>query len=402
MSNATTTDLAASPKPGWRSWLLPVLILTLLTVAISLPVYYYRVLTPTENDYGTHILFTLKMLHRQLPPTFVLAHPLLELIIGFIYWAGRGLIGLWETAVLVQVLAQVATALILFFWIGAIPGRSGAFLRVFFALTLTLVGPVTLLAPLDGRFYFGYIGLANYHNPTIHLLRPFALACFYFAWRAFHTPRNPGWMVVLSAGLMVAATLVKPNYAMTILPALAALAAWFFYRRRPLDLRMLIWGQAVPAVLMLAFATVLIYFVPDADKAGLTIAPFAVEMGFSGYLFPKFMLSILFPLGAVLLAFRWLRRDSEMLLAWAAFISGALQVYLLAETGERFFHGNFRWSAQIGLFILFAATVRFILRRRAAGELSFGARWILYAFYALHLAGGLAYYIYAITQPHYG
>jgi hypothetical protein len=389
-------------RSGWLETILPLFILIVVTVAVSFPVYRQRILTPTENDYGTHILFTLKMLKHELPPTFVLAHPLLEWITGFIYWAGRGLIGLWETAVLVQVLAQTATALLLYFWIGTISSRWGEALRVFLALTLTIVGPVILLAPIDGHYYFGYIGLANYHNPTIHLLRPFALACFYLATRIYSQPRNPGWMVALSAGLMIAATLVKPNYAMVILPGLALLTLWLMWKRRPLDWRMLVWGHSVPAVLALVFAAVLIYFVPDADKAGITLAPFAVEAGFSGYLALKFLLSILFPLGAALLALRSIIRDDEMLLAWAAFFAGLLQNYLLAETGERFFHGNFRWSAQIALFILFAATVRFLARRVAAGELGTWQRRLLYALYLLHLAGGVAYYVYAFVQPHYG
>ena len=103
--------------------LLPILILLALTAAVSAPVYIQRILTPTENDFGTHIIFTQRLLKHDLPPTFVLAHPLLELIIGFIYWAGRGRIGLWETGVLVQVLAQAATSLLLYLWIGALRGR---------------------------------------------------------------------------------------------------------------------------------------------------------------------------------------------------------------------------------------------------------------------------------------
>ena len=352
---------------------------------------------------------------------------------------------------LVQVLAQIATSLLLYAWIGALKSKWGEIKRIFWSLSLTLVGPVMLLAFLDGKFYFGYIGLANYHNPTVHLLRPFALASFYFAVRAFGNPRNPNWMVWLSAGLMTAGALVKPNYALSILPALALSAAWYLWKKRPLDWRMLVWGQAVPALLMLAMQTVLIYLVPDADKSGITIAPFQVESGFSGYLPLKFLLSILFPLAlgvfiylspnpspkgegskrtterfsaqsaenlseppvfeggkggwADNLKYAWNRLrfavtgNTEMALAWAAFGAGVLQLYLLAETGERFFHGNFRWSAQITLFILFAASARYLLRR--AEELTSWQRWLIYAAYALQLAGGIAYYIYVFIQPHY-
>jgi len=382
--------------------LLPVLLLAALTAAVSAPVYAQRILTPTENDYGTHIIFTQRLLRHDLPPTFVLAHPVLQLIIGFIYWAGRGAIGLWETGVLVQVLAQIAAALLLYAWIGPLKRRWGEALRVLAALSLTLLGPILLLAPLDGKFYFGYIGLANYHNPTVHLLRPFALASFFFAARAFLVPRSPAWMLALSAALVAGGALVKPNYAMSILPALALLAAWFLWRRRPFDGRMLVWGITLPAIVTLAAQSVVIFLLPDADQAGLTIAPFQVELGYSGYLPFKFLLSCLFPLVVLGLGWRRILKDDEMLLAWAAFLSGALQLYLLAESGPRFYDGNFRWSAQITLFLLFAASARWLLDPVKSAGLARWQRGLAYAVYLLHLAGGLAYYVYVFVQPGYG
>lgn len=385
----------------WPRALLPILILIVLTAAVSAPVYTQRILTPTENDFGTHIIFTQRLLSRDLPPTFVLAHPFLQLVIGFLYWAGRGRIGLWETGVLVQVLAQIAASLLLYFWIGPLRGRWGEVKRIFFSLSLTLVGPIVLLALLDGKFYFGYIGLANYHNPTVHLVRPFALASFYFATRVFRGSPNPVWMVLLSAALMVAGALVKPNYAMSILPALAAIAAWFLWQRRSLDWRMLIWGITLPTLLTLAAQTVVIFLLPDADKAGITIAPFQVELGYSGYLPLKFLLSCLFPLMVLGVGWKLLRKDHEMLLAWVAFLSGVLQLYLLAETGQRFYDGNFRWSAQITLFLLFAASIRWLLNQEKTQDLARWQRWLAFAVYGLHLAGGIAYYIYVFVQPHY-
>ncbi len=426
------------PRPNLRSlrfWL-PILVLAALTAAVSAPVYIQRILTPTENDYGTHIIFTQRILsslsHPQRPdwpPTFALAHPLLQIIIGLIYWAGRGHIGLWETGVLVQVLAQIAASLGIYAWLGPLEGRWGQARRIFFALTLTLVAPVMLLAPLDGQFYFGYIGLASYHNPTVHLLRPFALASFYFALRTFSHPRNPAWMAWLSAALIVAGALVKPSYAMTVLPAMALLAAWRLWKHQSLDWRLLIWGQAVPAVLILGLQTVLIYLVPDADRSGITLAPFQVESGFSQYLPLKFLLSTLFPLA--LLLFIWLHSQKRsgdfagtaslqnlqshsfplplgrgqgvgllsLRMAGISFGCAVLQLYLLAETGQRFFDGNFRWGAQITLFLLFVFCIRWLLREGQA--LRSWQRWLLYTFYAFHLAGGIAYYLYAYVQPHY-
>jgi hypothetical protein len=382
-----------------RQFWLPLLVLIALTAAISAPVYYHRLRTPTNDDYDAHVVFTLRMLKQDLPPTFVLAHPVLQLILGFLYWAGRGRIDIYDAAAFVQVAAQVAAALGLYFWIGPLEGRWGAVKRVAAALTLTLVAPIMLFAPLDGKFYFGYIGLANYHNPTIHLLRPFALLSFLFVETAFSRPRSPGGLVALSAAIMVGGAWVKPSFAMSILPVLGLAAAWALWRKRPADWRMLILGLALPALLSLALQTVIVYLVPDADPSGITIAPLAVESAFSQVLPFKILLSIAFPLSALVFFWRRYRSEPALQLAWLGFLSGALQLYLLAETGKRFYDGNFRWSAQIMLFLLFVATTRFLLCQKLI--LPKGQRLAVWSIYLLHLAGGIAYYIASFIRPGY-
>jgi hypothetical protein len=387
--------------------LLPILVLAVLTVAVSAPVYYQRILYPTTDDYDAHIVWTLKMLKHDLPPVYVVAHPVYQLTVGFIYWAGRGLIGLFETAVLVQVLAQFAAALILYFWIGDIPGRMGQALRVFFALSLTLVAPVMLLWPVDHQFYFGYIGLVSYHNPTVHLLRPLALLEFIFALRIFGDmtggqPRNPPWVVLLSAGVTLAAMLCKPNYGIAFLPALALVTAGFVWMKRRLDWRLLVWGQVVPILIALAMQVVLIYFLPDPENSGVMIAPFQVESLYSDYLPLKLFLSMLFPLGLLFTMRRRLADDTELHLALIALGVALIQLYFFAESGDRFSHANFRWGAQTTLFIMFAVCVRrFLSLRSEINSLPPFNRPLLWLLYLLHLAAGAAYGIYAWLQPNY-
>jgi hypothetical protein len=283
-------------------------------------------------------------------------------------------------------------------------GRGEA-LRVFLALSLTLVAPIMLLAPIDGKFYFGYIGMASYHNPTVHLLRPFALLSFYFSLRAFRNPKNPAWMVLLACAAMFAGMLAKPNYGIALIPALGVMALWFLWKKRPLDWWMLIVGQVVPFLVCLAAQAVLIYISKDADPAGVMIAPFVVESHWSSYLPVKFLLSILFPLLVLATNWRAIQKSDEMILAWLAFFFSVVQLYLLAEAGGRIVDGNFRWGAQIALLILFATSVRAVIQAEMQVNLPWRARlrlrWPVYAAYLLHVGGGIAYYIYAYVQPGY-
>jgi hypothetical protein len=391
----------------WLTTLLPILALIALTAAISAPVNFQRILNPTTDDYDAHIVWTLKILKHQLPPTGIIALPMYELIVGFIYWRGRGLIGLYETAALVQVLAQIAAALMLYFWIGPIQRRWGEVQRVFWAISLTLVAPVMLLWFIDRQFYFGYIGLASYHNPTIHLLRPFALVQFFLAVRIFQTednqnqPRNSVRIVLLSAGATAASMLTKPNFDLALLPALAVISFWFGFKRRPMDWRLLIFGQVVPFAVIFIYQLVLLYFLPDPEESGIILTFFGSELVWSNYLPLKLILSLLFPFSVLFFIRRQIFKDTELLLSLVAFGVSLLHMYFFAESGDRFTHGNFRWGAQTTLFILFAVLVRRLITLAREAKPARPRLWPAYALYLLHLAAGIAYYVYAYVQPNY-
>ncbi len=375
-------------------------ILLILVVAVSAPIYYRRILIPpADTDYGAHIEFTMQLVQRDRVTPHILSHPLLQLSVGFIYWASRNRIGLWESMIIVLVASQAVTAVIFYIWLGKLAGRFGEFWRVFWSLTLTLVAPVMLLAPLDGFFYYGYIGLASYHNPTVHLLRPLALWSFILVLRAFEEQKSTWGWVALSALLMIFSALAKQNYAMSILPALAALAVLRWLQKKPIDWRMLLGGAMLPGLVVLGGQAAVMYGAPEVDSSGIAFAPLLVESAFSDHLLWKFLLSALFPLTLLVVDFRRVIRAPALQLAWIAFLGGAAQTYLLAESGEREMHANFRWSAQITLFLLFAASIRHFARALPADWKVRAAAW---GTYLAHWVGGMVYYVYCFMQAGYG
>lgn len=382
-----------------RNDVFALLVLGLIVTAISAPVYAHRILTPTDNDYGTHIQFAIDLLQRKDVPAYTLAHPMMQALIIGILWITRGKVGLWLGSVVVLVAAQVLTAWILYLWFGQLSGKWGGLQRAFWAVTLTLAAPIMALVFMDGQYYFGYIGLASYHNPTVHLLRPLALVSFFFAVRALDGARSPAWMAVVSAVVIVLSALIKPNYALVILPALALLTSLGWLRKQPVDWRLVWLGFVLPAALTLAVQGAVTY----AGGRSIIFAPLVVESIYSGYLLPKFLLSIVFPLCLLWLDFSGVRASTEMRLAWAAFGAGILQVYLLAESGDRLLHGNFRWSAQIGLFLLFAASARHLLRcLPLIDPAALRRRAVITAAYLAHVGAGIIYYVRAFTTSWYG
>ena len=155
----------------------------------------------------------------------------------------------------------------------------------------------------------------------------------------------------------------------------------------------------------LAYQAVLIYWIPDAGDAGVILAPFAAEAYWSNYLPLKFLLSVAFPLSVLWMLRHRLAEDDELLLGCLAFAVSLVHLYFFAESGDRFTHANFRWGAQTTLFILFAITARrLIALTQDAAVLPPTSRpriWPAYTLYLMHLAAGVAYYIFAYVQPNY-
>jgi hypothetical protein len=264
-----------------------------------------------------------------------------------------------------------------------------------------IVTPIVLPTLLDGAYYFGYIGLANYHNPTIHVLRPFSILFFIFSMAALRNQSLPFWQVLISAVAVIAATLLKPNLTITLLPAVGLMTLYYLARSKPVNWMLLIFGLGLPALVVLSGQYTLAYLNGETGSR-IIFAPLAVARALSGYIGIKFVLSILFPLVISIAFFKKVRQDDEMILAWLAFAVGTAQYFLLAEL-PGLEHANFLWGTQVCLFVLFAATGRFLLKQDFSLKPMANPRfWVQFLAYLPHILAGIAYYIFCYITPHYG
>jgi hypothetical protein len=293
------------------------------------------------------------------------------------------------------------------------PRRFGSHvLSVGIALGMTVAMPVALFAGLDRHHYLGYMAFGVYHNPTLVMLKPLALALFLAAVRGLNASSPlPAWFLAASATLAVLSTLAKPSYAICLLPALFVAAGFAWWRKRDVSWRLLVvLGGSL--VLVLALQYWLTYSLAGNSSAaflkeiggGLTKSqilwmPFFVMSYWSKFLFGKFLLSILFPLTVLLAYGRRALRDPMLPFAWLCFAFGAAYAYLLAESGTRIVDGNFFWSGSTTLFILFTTSMIFLLRQRPGEQTSTTPREHLkyrlcQVMFWLHVAaGGYFYYL---------
>ncbi len=379
-----------------RDWLIPLGML-LVTLAISAPMFIRRVYTPT-GDYLDHILFAQYILTHQYQKLhlFTWAHPFYQFLLVGIHLLSLHVrkISLFAAATIVEVAAQLLSVLLIYLWLGRVERKNWNVGRAAWAVALTIVAPVMLFVFRDELYYFGYIGLANYHNPTINLLKPVAIISFIFATRVFSGQRNSWLLIASSAVLTILSAAIKPSYLTCILPALAVLALLFLVQKKKLDWRLLLLGFVLPGTLILLAQWLVTYYIPGGDNT-IIFSPLGVVSLYSGYLLPKLFLSILFPLAVLIFDFRRVRGDTVLLLAWAGFLVSLVPTYFLAEKA-RFAGGNFLWGAQIMLFLLFVASARHFLREGIATDsLACYQKVVIYIAFAVHVIAGIVYYLYA-------
>ena len=263
------------------------------------------------------------------------------------------------------------------------------------ALALLLVAPITVFTWRVHQLYLGYVAPNVFHSPTVALLKPLALAWF---WSVARPGREGGRGWVAAALLALAASLAKPSFTVALVPALAlwlALARWL---PRGIGTRAALASLVVGGVTLVGQA-----WARGAKPSLLLLEPLEVMGYYSArWQMPLLLLlSIAFPLCVALARWPALRRHGPLMLAWLVFGIAAAYGYLLAEDEPNTGDGNWLWSGQVALFVLFAESVLF-LRSGGRGRASPTRRWRLTCavVFALHVACGLAWYGAEVLQPH--
>jgi len=384
-------------RVNWRN----LVIVFVLCAVLSFPVYYTRITHPVEGDFGSHVRHAEEYLANGFFQPVPRSHPLLQyMMIGISKLAG-GVFGLYGSLLIIQVFVQGLIGGIVYLWLGDANRKSWEWWRVGISVSLTFLAPVMLLALVDGLYYYGYIGLANYHNPTIHLLKPFALLCLVLALKGLEKARNRWWVVAASAVLVVLSSLIKPNFILVFVPALGLLSLYRLLRKQTLDLRLMIFGFAMPSIAVLIWQWAITYQGGDYGNS-IALAPLALESAYSNFLFPKFLLSSLFVLQGLWVFRKVLIKEPILFLGWMTLLIGVFQNYMLIENGPEMLSGNFRWSGQIALFLMVVILVRHSARCFIAENQ--GKTWqkmLGLGTYLAHLGGGIVYYLYCLTSIHY-
>ena len=374
----------------------------LLTAVLFIPVAAFVV---GEDDYRSHLVAVDNLVRGQPFGEFVrqIPHFLFHLLVLSVYRT-LAVTPLTNAAAGVALFGYLAGTAAIYGLFSALAGRATSYrtglLYATLSLSLMLVMPINLLTPYNR--YLGYLIPHAYHNPTMVVLKPLALALFYLAARCFDVRalRSPTAYTAGTGVVTLACTLAKPSYVIALAPALMLAAAHALRRGAALHLRPLVYGILLPIAVVVALQMISL-----SDRPGVVIAPLGVFYEWARILNPhtttnlplKFVLSILFPLLVYLVGLREARGTPYLNLAWLTFGFGAAYTYLVAEPGAYMALGNFTWSGQISVFVLFVASAVFLLgwATRAAAHRSAkvtASLAVIAVVFSLHLVSGLQWY----------
>lgn len=264
-------------------------------------------------------------------------------------------------------------------------------------LALSLVTITPIFTVLNLPFLVGYLNLTIYHNPTQNILKLFVIPVTLLAYRglfpqAYKTRTQHLLLVLIASILTMLMGLSKPSYTIVLLPALGLFALYRLLRRNPIDFRLLGAGIILPALFLLGLQFLGQYASTNDSSIAFGFLVFITQHLTLDEIVPRFLLSIVFPLVVYALYWQQAIRSPFLNFAWLIFGISAFYMYFLYETGARIGHGNFGWGTYIALFVLFHASVVFLLgmwrEQRADRRL-----WIVGIVYGLHVLSGVRYIV---------
>lgn len=199
--------------------------------------------------------------------------------------------------------------------------------------------------------YLGSFPKHQWHNPTMVALLPL-LIIWFIAVRSFFY-RGSTYGLLISSCVLALCTLTKPNFTITIIPALAALGMHEFYSKGKIRYRHY-------TILMAPSLIILIrQFLVHSGNSDLyfVIAPLEVWDHYADGLLWPFFAAYLFPLTVIYAFWKSVYTDKLFLLIVLNLLFAILYTLLFAEmsraTGTFKHHGNFFWGIQAANQLLF-------------------------------------------------
>lgn len=249
-----------------------------------------------------------------------------------------------------------------------------------------------------------------WHNPTTICVRPLALLAIMVILRILEKYEEEkqckSFELVILAGTMVLCNLAKPSFSQIIIPGLAFYLLYLLIKTKftavPFCLKVAV--AFVPSVILLFGQMYVSFVTSNSADGGIEIAWFEVMSYRSPNIAISMILSYFFPI-YVLVTNISIFRKRDIRLIFFVWLSGFLEAAMLAETGDRRYHGNFGWGSLLSAFFVYLVSLKsFIEINQSYNEnsikqrVSVGIGWLILF---LQIIIGIYYILILITTENW-
>lgn len=203
-----------------------------------------------------------------------------------------------------------------------------------------------------------YLGISSpniWHNPTVVMVKPFAVSCCVLLTTFYANLRWQGRVAFygLFAFLLLLSLTAKPNFVIVFLPAVILFILIRYSSRKDIYWKTTL--LFLPVIFCLAYQYWLAYAStesPTTPKDQIVFTFFGVWECFAKNIPVAILQALAFPIVLSLYRIRQVLKNDNLILAWLMVFIGLAEQGFLAEK-VKFTHGNFFWGYAIALSLLF-------------------------------------------------
>jgi hypothetical protein len=249
---------------------------------------------------------------------------------------------------------------------------------------LLIASHIFLFTLPHANLYAGYFAPVSYHNPTQQLNKLFAVWIWFRFCRQVADASRVSWRYVAVTGVLcVLSAVAKPSFLVAFVPVAAWAGAVNLLKRQWTNALQIAVGIGLPCAAVLLTQAWMTY---GSGGAAIVFLPFAVFT--ASETIYKLPLSLAFPLVVGVMALRAGGVDFRLTYTWL-YTAVALFVALFLAESQHTSNGNFAWTGQTGVFLVYVESALYLLGRRSSASAD-RAAWSIYA---LHVLSGVIWYL---------
>jgi hypothetical protein len=256
------------------------------------------------------------------------------------------------------------------------------------AIAVLLACQINLLTAWKPNLYYGYFNAISYHNPSQQLMKGVGLAVWFLYVRGFVQDRAHFvfYRDASIAVLCIVSAVCKPSFLIAFLPCAGLRSLVDVFHLRWIQVLRYAIAVAAPSILILLWQGWLAY--GRSTDPGIAVQPFAI-FPFSMELLVKGVLSLAFPIFVGVTFRKELNVSSPLVLACIFLMMTLVYTLLLVETGPRLGDGNFAWSLQFGVFLVYVESAILFFQNMSLRTVRGSVGLVIFG---LHVVCGLIMY----------